>query len=128
MINKFVIVPNPDFVPAWNTTLAGNFDLLDLSFVRVLTYPVAFFTRDGLPINKTKHSSMMFLGYAPTRNTKESKIDDALWSIQKMMSMEGVEMEYIVESVEETDFNTLNGFKIKGSVKGQHHLLITLYY
>ena len=102
--------------------------MLDLTFVKKQTAPLAYFTVDGLTIENTKYSKFVALGNPTARQTRYGRSADALWTANRVLSMNDIEETLLIEKIEETVLDSFQGLLLKGSVKDSPDKLFWAYY
>jgi hypothetical protein len=128
-INSFVIIQRPDIVPTQNVIGIGNFDSIPLKFVQKRTYPVAYYTEDGLPITHTKGAKIFVFVTGPRAHSDYYELSEAaVLESNKIFRINNLNDSVIVENIESTTMMEVDGIKLSGSLASDNKRSFISYY
>jgi hypothetical protein len=126
---NIIVQRNPDVMPNRNSTLTGNFELLPLQFVQLMSVPIAYFTEDGSPVNKTHGSKYVALASPPIsalENREKSIL--AIESANAILALQQFSDSIIVERLSELEFCGGDGICIEGTLAHQQSKRFIFYF
>ncbi|MPN34607.1 hypothetical protein SDC9_182101 [bioreactor metagenome] len=102
--------------------MTGDFSLLDLKFVQKLTFPISYFTEDGIPVKTTRGSKIVALTTYPLSSAQavNDMAEPAIDMFNKVLQQQFPHDSIIAHKVYEEDFIGHDGICVEGSLKSDN--------
>jgi hypothetical protein len=129
-LRSFIVKRNPNIFPTTSSFLDGDFTLIPLKFVQLVSTPVTYFTEDGVPLAKTKGTKFVAIATVPMRQGDTTDIAEvALENANILYRLTYPNDTLVAEKVDLMDeFAKFQGLHITGSVASNDNRVFDMYF